>query len=72
MPFLGVFSVQKQCRHTLEENTGVHSRDHFPRNSGAGLAEWAGALVQSTGLIRQTNSQILEVLRADSEVLARI
>ena len=29
-------------------------------------------MAKSIGLIKQTNSQILEVLKADSEVLARI
>ncbi len=41
-------------------------------HSGAGMATWAGLLSKSIGLIKQTNSRILEVLRADSEVLQRI
>ncbi|KAK0710585.1 sesB-related regulatory protein [Lasiosphaeris hirsuta] len=39
---------------------------------GAGLARWAELLSRSIGLVKQTNSEILEVLRQDSEVLARI
>ncbi|KAK3680817.1 Alpha/Beta hydrolase protein [Podospora appendiculata] len=39
---------------------------------GAGLAKWAEVLSQSIGLVKQTNSNIVEVLRRDSEVLARI
>ncbi|KAK4206246.1 hypothetical protein QBC37DRAFT_476988 [Rhypophila decipiens] len=39
---------------------------------GAGLARWAELLSRSIGLVKQTNSKIIEVLRRDSEVLARI
>ncbi|KAH6842448.1 hypothetical protein B0I37DRAFT_329709 [Chaetomium sp. MPI-CAGE-AT-0009] len=39
---------------------------------GAGLARWAELLSRSIGLVKQTNSEIVEVLRRDSEVLARI
>ncbi|RYP02565.1 hypothetical protein DL765_010728 [Monosporascus sp. GIB2] len=39
---------------------------------GAGLARWAELLSRSIGLVKQTNSKIVEVLRRDSEVLARI
>ncbi|KAM7208426.1 sesB-related regulatory, partial [Rhypophila decipiens] len=39
---------------------------------GAGLARWAELLSRSIGLVKQTNSNIVEVLRRDSEVLARI
>ncbi|KAM7196692.1 hypothetical protein V8F33_006032 [Rhypophila sp. PSN 637] len=39
---------------------------------GAGLAGWAELLSRSIGLVKQTNSKIIEVLRRDSEVLARI
>jgi hypothetical protein len=41
-------------------------------HSGSGFARWAELLAKSIGLIKQTNSQILDVLKADSEVLARI
>ncbi|RYP55419.1 hypothetical protein DL770_010923 [Monosporascus sp. CRB-9-2] len=39
---------------------------------GAGLARWAELLSQFIGLVKQTNSNIMRVLRRDSEVLARI
>ncbi|KAK3896546.1 hypothetical protein C8A05DRAFT_48439 [Staphylotrichum tortipilum] len=39
---------------------------------GSGLARWAELLSRSIGIIKQTNSQIVEVLKRDSEVLARI
>ena len=41
-------------------------------HGGSGLATWAELLAKSIGLIKQTNSRILEVLQRDSEVLARI
>ncbi|KAF8545005.1 hypothetical protein BDD12DRAFT_937273 [Trichophaea hybrida] len=41
-------------------------------HSGSGLARWAELLAKSIGIIKQTNPQILEVLKNDSEVLARI
>lgn len=39
---------------------------------GAGLARWTEILARYIGLIKQTNSDILQVLKSDSEVLARI
>ncbi|KAJ2981238.1 hypothetical protein NUW58_g6735 [Xylaria curta] len=39
---------------------------------GAGLAVWAERLSRYIGVVKQMNSKILEVLRADSEVLARV
>ncbi|KAK4119363.1 TPR-like protein [Parathielavia appendiculata] len=39
---------------------------------GSGLARWAELLSRSIGIIKQTNTQIVEVLKRDSEVLARI
>ncbi|KAI9778733.1 MAG: hypothetical protein M1839_007964, partial [Geoglossum umbratile] len=39
---------------------------------GSGLAEWAEKLARSIGMLKQTNSEIVAVLRRDSEVLARI
>ncbi|KKA16380.1 SesB-related regulatory protein [Rasamsonia emersonii CBS 393.64] len=41
-------------------------------HSGSGFAQWAEGLAKLIGLIKQTNSQIIQVLRADSEVLERI
>lgn len=39
---------------------------------GSGLAKWAERLTISMGLVKQTNPDILAVLKRDSEVLARI
>lgn len=41
-------------------------------HSGSGFARWAELLAISIGFIKQTNAKILEVLKSDSEVLARI
>lgn len=39
---------------------------------GAGLARWAEIFASFLGHIKQTNPRIVEVLKRDSEVLARI
>ncbi|KAJ5485841.1 hypothetical protein N7530_000141 [Penicillium desertorum] len=39
---------------------------------GAGLARWAELLSRSIGIIRRTNTEIVAVLKRESEVLARI
>lgn len=39
---------------------------------GADLARWAEKLARWIGLIKETNTEIVQVLKADSEVLARI
>ncbi|RYO93786.1 hypothetical protein DL763_004271 [Monosporascus cannonballus] len=39
---------------------------------GAGLARWAELLFRSIGVIKRTNTEIVEVLKRESEVLARI
>ncbi|KAB5515378.1 hypothetical protein GE09DRAFT_1231411 [Coniochaeta sp. 2T2.1] len=39
---------------------------------GAGLAYWAELLSRYIGVVKQTNSEIVAVLRSESEVLARI
>ncbi|KAE8396754.1 hypothetical protein BDV37DRAFT_267426, partial [Aspergillus pseudonomiae] len=41
-------------------------------HNGSGLAQWAEKLAKSINLFKQANSQILEVLKQESEVLARI
>lgn len=41
-------------------------------HSGAGLAHWAEVLAKSIGVFKQMNTEMLKVLQADSEVLARI
>ncbi len=39
---------------------------------GSGLARWAELLSRYIGVVKQTNTEIVAVLRRDSEVLARI
>jgi len=39
---------------------------------GAGLARWAELLSRTIGTVKQANAEIVEVLKRDSEVLARI
>jgi protein SERAC1 len=39
---------------------------------GAGLAKWAALFSQAVGIIQQINKEIVDILRRDSEVLARI
>ncbi|KAH7152551.1 hypothetical protein EDB81DRAFT_649268, partial [Dactylonectria macrodidyma] len=39
---------------------------------GAGLARWAELVSRSIGLVKQTDPSIVQVLRRDSEVLARV
>src|SRR3978361_1548010 len=39
---------------------------------GSGLAQWAERLAAAIGLLKQTNPEIVAVLKSDSEVLARI
>ncbi|KAH8891923.1 hypothetical protein GQ53DRAFT_746397 [Thozetella sp. PMI_491] len=39
---------------------------------GSGLARWAERLSRAIGAVKQTNTEIVEVLKRDSEVLARI
>lgn len=39
---------------------------------GSGLAHWAESLAKAIGVLKQTNAEILAVLKSDSEVLKRI
>jgi protein SERAC1 len=39
---------------------------------GAGLAQWAESLAKAIGVLKQTNAEILAVLKSDSEVLERV
>jgi len=39
---------------------------------GSGLAKWGGMLAVVIGVLKQTNPQILAVLKKESEVLARV
>ena len=41
-------------------------------HSGSALAVWGERITKSLGIIKQTNSEIISVLRAQSEVLSRI
>jgi hypothetical protein len=39
---------------------------------GSGLAHWAESLAKAMGVLKQTNAEILAVLKSDSEVLERV
>ena len=39
---------------------------------GSGLAHWAESLAKAIGILKQTNTEILAILRRDSEVLERV
>jgi hypothetical protein len=39
---------------------------------GSGLAHWAESLAKFIGVLKQTNPEILAVLKSDSEVLERV
>ena len=39
---------------------------------GAGLARWAESLAKVIGVLKQTNPEILAVLKSNSEVLERV
>ncbi|OCK99500.1 uncharacterized protein K441DRAFT_538200, partial [Cenococcum geophilum 1.58] len=39
---------------------------------GSGLAKWAEVVARSIGVLKQTNAQIVAVLKSDTEVLAQI
>jgi hypothetical protein len=39
---------------------------------GSGLAKWAEVVSRSIGLVKRTNFNIVDILRRDSEMLARI
>ena len=39
---------------------------------GSGLAHWAEHLAKAIGVLKQTNPEILAVLKSDSEVLERV
>ncbi|KAF8849681.1 hypothetical protein BDZ45DRAFT_227669 [Acephala macrosclerotiorum] len=41
-------------------------------HQGSNLAKWAEMLATSIGFLKQTNAQIIEVLKSESEVLARV
>lgn len=39
---------------------------------GSGLAHWAESLAKAIGVLKQTNTEILAVLKSDSEILERV
>jgi hypothetical protein len=39
---------------------------------GSGLAHWAEGLAKAIGILKQTNDEILGVLKSESEVLERV
>lgn len=41
-------------------------------HQGSSLAKWAEMLAKSIGILKQTNVQIVQVLKSESEVLARV
>jgi hypothetical protein len=41
-------------------------------HQGSNLAKWAEMLATSIGILKQTNAQIVQVLKTNSEVLARV
>jgi protein SERAC1 len=41
-------------------------------HQGSGLAHWAEYIAKAIGVLKQTNSEILAVLKSDSEVLERV
>lgn len=63
-------SAEKHLNNILEYTRGVVFLG--TPHSGSGFAVAAEALAKWIGALRQTNAKILEVLRSDSEVLARI
>ncbi|RYO99655.1 hypothetical protein DL764_006739 [Monosporascus ibericus] len=68
-----VTSRQRSERHLqsiLRSNLAIIFLGTPPR--GAGIARWAELLSQFNGLMNQTNSEIVDILRRDSEVLPRI
>src|ERR1700722_5405010 len=61
---------ERHLRNILDSTRGIIFLG--TPHHGAGLAKWAEALAQSIGLLKQTNPQILAILKNDSEVLARL
>jgi hypothetical protein len=57
--------------HSILESTRAIAFLGTPHH-GAGLARWAEMLSRYVGLIKQTNTKLLEALRRESEVFARI
>ncbi|KAK4245726.1 hypothetical protein C7999DRAFT_42748 [Corynascus novoguineensis] len=62
--------VEKHLQNTVQPTVGIASLG--TPHHGAGLARWAELLSRHIGIVKQTNTKIVSVLRQDSEVLARI
>ncbi|RKK17486.1 hypothetical protein BFJ65_g7820 [Fusarium oxysporum f. sp. cepae] len=68
-----VISGQRPERHLKNITRSVHGIIFLGTpHHGAGLARWAELVSRYIGLVKQTNSNIVQVLRRESEVLARI
>ncbi len=62
--------TEPHLRNVLQSTRGIAFLG--TPHHGAGLARWGELLSQSIGIIKQANTKIVEVLKRDSEVLARI
>lgn len=61
---------EKHLRNILDHTRGIVFLG--TPHHGSGLAQWAERLAKAIGVLKQTNPQILAVLKSDSEVLARV
>lgn len=61
---------EEHLRSTLHSTRGVIFLG--TPHQGSGLAQWAEKLAKSVGVLRQTNAEIIAVLKTESEILARI
>jgi hypothetical protein len=61
---------EKHLQNILQSTRGIAFLG--TPHHGAGLARWAELLSRHIGLVKQTNTEIVAVLRRESEVLARI
>jgi hypothetical protein len=62
--------LEPHLQSILESTRGI-AFFGTPHN-GAGLARWAELVARYVGVVTQTNTELLEVLQRESEVLARI
>lgn len=61
---------EKHLRNILDHTRGIVFLG--TPHHGSGLAQWAEILARAIGVLKQTNPKILAVLKADSEILARV
>lgn len=61
---------ERHLRNTYRLTRGI-AFFGTPQN-GSGLADWAEALARFIGIVKQTDRELVQALRRDSEVLARI